>query len=422
MLTALSAACADSAMVILHGTPHPLNLWTMLVGASTTDRKTTATKLAVDRLEQIDSTARRIQRIFGSPEGFLEALAEEPCSLLYISEGAAFFEQREASYWRHAKGMFMDLYDYTPMFRRRLAKREIEIENPRLSILSACAQPLLDHHSKMTDWLGGFLPRFLMIMGEKTEFRPSLRTNRVAEKQIEDQIFKVWNHNWGPISVSSAAQHTLESFSYEINAEMEAFPQNLHPALNRLPESTIRLSALYEIAQFSADPPNGIVMVSNTSAQHAVALCRASRDAALMPLAELTEGRTVARELTRIETVIRQMGLAGLSRTKILRNAHIHARQLDEILTTLTERESVYTRHDQKTSKNGRPKTVYVHVEAKSDAVRAATNIAIDPEPGAVWISLDGEHPDRIDGLAPSAVDENGDPLPEPDDDPERWN
>jgi len=403
ILTTISTACADTAVLILDGAPHALNIWTMIVGQSSVDRKTTATRLAVDRLEAV--LERRIQRIFGSPEGFISALQDEPTSLLYISEGASFFEQRDASYWRHAKGMFMDLYDYSPMFRRRLAKTELVIEHPRLSILSACALTLLDHHSKLTDWLGGFLPRFLMIMGDKTEFLPATRADKTAEKSIEDQIFNIHNHNWGPISISSLARQTLEQFSYEIYQDLSAYPDNLHPALNRLPEASLRLAAIYEIASQAAQVPRGVLMVTNTSAQHAVALCRESRDVALLRLAELAEGNGVSRELMNIETLVRRSSLAGVSRSDILRGAHIHADHLDRIIHTLVERDSITV--GSRPSKRGPQRTVYIHAQARADQVRASRNQAIDPEPTAFIAVLDLSQPDDLRGVAELHPDED---------------
>ena len=404
MLTTIAAAVADTASLIVAGDPHPLNIWTMLVGRSSADRKTTATRLAVSRLEHVCN--ERVQRIYGSPEGFISNLEQEPCALLYIPEGQAFFEQREASYWRHAKGIFMDLYDYTETFRRQLAKTEIEVKNPRLSLLSACAQPLLDYHTKPTDWLGGFLPRFLMVMGTPREFKPGTRANQSAEKRIEDMLYNVHNASWGNIACTSTAQQVLESFAYEIYGEIDAYPEGLHPSLHRLGETATRLSALYEISFHADDPPQGkITMVSAVAAQHAVALCRESRDIALMALAELSSGVGAARDLDRTEAVIRQYGLRGVSRSELLRLTKMKTRDFDSITDTLVERDAIGYRQ---VATSGRPVTMYVHVEAQADAVRSSRNLAIDPEP-TTWISVEGESDHVLDGLADVERDDDDD-------------
>lgn len=405
MLTTIASVAADTATLIIAGDLHPLNIWTMLVGKSSADRKTTATRLAVSRLEAVCGS--RIQRIFGSPEGFISHLEDEPCTLLYIPEGQAFFEQREASYWRHAKGLFMDLYDYTPVFKRRLAKSELVVKDPRLSLLSACAQPLLDYHTKPTDWLGGFLPRFLMIMGEKRPYQATTRANHQVERRLEELLYNVWNEKWGPIACSSAAQKVLSDFGYEINGEMDAYPEGLHPSLHRLCEAANRLAALYEISFHADDPPCGkITMVSATAAQHAVALCRESRDTALIALAELSSGVGVARELDRAEAFIRQRGLRGMARSELLRLTKMKARDLESITETLIEREAIGFR---KVITGGRPVARYVHVEAKADAVRSSRNLAIDPEP-TTWICVEGEADHVLDGLADVERDDDDDP------------
>lgn len=429
MATTIATAVGDTAHLVLDGSIHPLNIWTMIVGQSSSDRKTTATKLAVDRLET--AIESRILRIFGSPEGFIDSLQDEPCSMLYISEGAAFFEQREAGYWRHAKGMFMDLYDHTPYFRRKLAKREIEIQNPRLSILSACAFQLLDYHTRVNDWLGGFLPRFLMIMGDKMPFRPLFRENANASRQIEGLLFNVYHHPWGAIACSTEAAAVLSRFAYEINDSIPAFHDNLHPSLNRLPEMSVRLSAIYEIAKHAHNPSASThLMVSAESAQHAVALCRESRDRALVHLAETTEINQEARDILRVETIVRRYGLVGLKRRDLLRKARMQSKRLDDIITTLIERESIKVTHEKTLSKKGgRPAVRYVHTEAEADELRAAQNLAIDPEPKA-WIPVEdwATDPPVLDGLP---IEDEEDERKyvwssmtddDDDDDPTRWN
>lgn len=402
ILTTISAVCADTGLLMHRDAVHPLNIWTMIVGRSSVDRKTTAVRLAVDRLANV--AAERILDIAGSPEGFLQGLKEEPCALLHVPEGAAFFEQTKANYWSHAKGLFMDLYDYKLLYRRRLARETLEIENPRLAILCACAAPLLDHYSKLVDWLGGFLPRFLMIMGDKTDDSVSLRGDPGRQSAIQDQIFNIFNHQWGQISCSLQAGTVLEQFNVEIMNDLGGCPENLHPALVRLPETALRLSALYEIAAHAAQPPQGTLQVSLDSAHCAVALCRESRDQALLRLAEMAES-PAARELTRIETLIRLSGVPGMTRKQLVRRSKLRKRDLDQLIETLVDGELITVRKGA-TPQRGPAPSIYTHTSAQDDAVRSSRNQIIDPEPTA-WIPVEGPGEAILNGLPWSDDDDD---------------
>ncbi len=418
ILSAISAACADTAKLIYKGVPHPLNVWVMLLGKSSSDRKTTAARLALDHLEHV--TPQRIQRIYGSPEGFTKLLQQEPCSVLYVPEGGSFFGQTSSSYWRHAKGMFMDLYDYTTEFKRKLSHEEIVVHNPRLTILSACALQLLDHHSNLTDWLGGFLPRFLLISGERTEFKASEQADPQRRDLIRTLLDRVYKSPRGVMACSSAAEKILDDFAYEIFNEISDFPDNLHPLLNRLPPTAIRCSALYEIAAQAGQPPAGSTVISAASARCAVALCRASRDYTHRGLAEITEDQGPRRDMTRVESLIRATGVAGIPRQNLFRATRMRKHILDPIIDALLEGELIDIQRARTSTKSG---TIYVHVRAKEDAVRQVRNGADDPTakisivvigdeediPGDFFSSFDEREDERAEVVAPS---EGNDPQP----------
>ena len=372
MVTAMASLCADNAKLVIENAPFPLHVWTMLVGKSTVDRKTTSTRLAISRVEAV--TPNRVQRIYGSPEGIMQGMVSFPCICLYVPEGGAFFAQREASYWRHARDIFMDLYDYTDTFTRRLVKETISVKNPRISILAACAYPLLERYTRDTDWVGGFLARFLMIGGEPQAFKSRMRHDTVVEKRIEDALQNVLSHDWGTMGCTGGARRILDDFAAEIHAEVDTYAAGLAPSLNRLPEMSNRLAGLFEIAYHAPSPPPAgkILLVSLESAQCAVALCRTSRDDALRHLGELTVAPGVSRELARVEGIIRRSGIAGIDRTILLRATRVHAKDLDRIMHTLCEQETVtYSIHQPKTAQ-GRVSTRIVHIQAAADVQRLA--------------------------------------------------
>lgn len=422
MLTSIAAVCADTARLVVDNHPYPLHVWSMLIGDSTSDRKTTASRLAISRIESIST--ERVQRIYGSPEGILQSLVIHPCITLYVPEGGAFFAQREASYWKHARDIFMDLYDYTTVFERRLVKETIKVKNPRISILAACAFPLLERYTRDTDWLGGFLARFLLIAGRPLPFKQRMRTDPKVEAGIEQQINNIFKKPWGNMAMTTGARRVLDDFSTEIHNEATLFPPGIAPSLNRLPETANRLAALYEIASHAASPPpSGVVLVKQESAACAAALCRASRDEALTRVGGLTEKSGVSRELSELETLIRRTGLGGMTRSELIRRLRIHARDLDKLLHTLSEAELIeYV--VARSGNAGRPTTRFVHAEAKADVQRIQQQAQQTVQ--AAWVDLSGAEPPCLDNLpafngVPLGVAHNGDD--DDDDDGGRdWN
>ncbi len=394
----MASVCADQSQLIIEDTPYPLHIWTMLVGRSSQDRKTTSAQLAISRITA--KWAHRVIQIHGSPEAIVNDLVVNPCVTLYVPEGQAFFEQREAGYWKHARGMFMELYDYKTKFERKLVRETITVKNPRVSILAATARPLLERYTKDTDWLGGFLARFLMIGGDPQKFQPKRRTNISTEQRIEHLIHNVFSTDWGTMGCTSGAAKVLDDFSYEIHKEMEAFPAGLHPSLSRLADTARRLAALYEIAYQADSPPKKgrTVVVSAYSAECARDLCRASRDHALAGLADTTVSDVWMKNLQRVETIIRQSGPAGILRMIITRKTRLRARDLDDLLRTLLEGGLIRIQI-RPPSGAGRPANVFVHKDAQGDTDRRATYSVAQSLGAGMFISWQDPNKTDISGL-----------------------
>lgn len=294
----------------------------------------------------------------------------------------------------------MDLYDYKTKFERKLVRETITVKNPRVSILAATARPLLERYTKDTDWLGGFLARFLMIGGEPRTFQPKRRTNPALEQRIEHLINNVFKTEWGTMGCTSGAATVLDEFSYEIHSELDAFAAGLHPSLSRLADTARRLAALYEIAYQADSPPKKgrTVVVSAYSAECARDLCRASRDHALASLAETTVSDVWMRNLQRVENIIRGAGLAGILRMIVTRRTRLRARELDDLLRTLLEGGDIRI-EVRRPSGAGRPANVFVHKDAQGDQDRRAAYAVAQSLGAGMFISWQDPNKTDISGL-----------------------
>lgn len=401
MATTMAALCADRASLVIEATPYPLHLWTMLIGRSTIDRKTTSTRLAIGPME--DLYPNRVARVYGSPEGLWNHMNQHPCLCIYVPEGGAFFAQREAGYWRHAKDIWMDLYDYQKNgVTRQLAKQSITINKPRVSMLAATAYPLLQRYTRDTDWLGGFLARFLMISGEPGTPKPRLTSDPKVELHIQGLLKNVFQTDWGVMGITTQARAILDEFADEIRAGLDEFAPGLHPALNRLPDTAHRLAAIYEISAQAASPPakGRIVLVGADAAAGAVSLCRASRDQTLVHLAELTETNPQKQVRAQIETIIRRAGIGGITRAGLLRATRLRADELEKWVSTLDAAQTIsYTVSTPTKASGGRTVTRYVHAEAAADAQKLQQAAAKNPRQRASWVDLSGKTPPNLSSL-----------------------
>jgi len=112
------------------------NLWGLVLGDSTLTRKTTAMKMAVDILNQIDPNV--IVATDGSPEGLLTGLEQRPnkVSVFYKDEVSGFFDSiNRKDYLAGMPEILTALYDVPPIYTRLLRKSTIRIEQPAFSFL-----------------------------------------------------------------------------------------------------------------------------------------------------------------------------------------------------------------------------------------------------------------------------------------------
>jgi len=146
------------------------NLYTLLVGRSGEDQKSTA--IGIGRSLLHEAAAPLIGDYFGSPEGLIESLSNANSQMIPVSEFGAFLAQAQTGYMQPLKAMLADLWDCQPQQRARANNRTIRVDNPRLSVLAACSLPYLESYTLQADWKGGFMGRFLCLYARRERIDP----------------------------------------------------------------------------------------------------------------------------------------------------------------------------------------------------------------------------------------------------------
>lgn len=374
LLPAIGALVADDAILMIDDTPYPLNVWTMLVGRSTQDRKTTAASMAIRYVQRLYE--HRVFSPYGSPEGILRTLVEAPCACLYAPEGGNLFDQLNASYWRHARGMFMQLYDYNEKYTRKLSNEVMTIENPRLSMLVACAKSILAHSTIESDWHGGLMARFLMVSGAPLSFQTKYRRSERVEQRLTDLARNIYKTQWGPMLATTGACQVFDKFSYDVHIAIDKYPEIVQPAIARLPDMAKRIAALYTLALHAENPPpvGHVTLVDSESASHAVALCAVSCEETLLKTGAEIGGRTLIGT-ARLENIVREAGVHGIARSELLRRTGLTAAQMTQAVAILESEGTISAMRQGRREGPGRPKTIYVHASAEADVThkKAAT-------------------------------------------------
>jgi hypothetical protein len=345
------------------------NLWGLVLGASTIDRKTTAMEMAKGVLWEIDNQA--VLATDGSAEGLLQGLSIRPgrVSVFHKDEVSGLFKSINKKDWM--SGMpetFAQLYDVPRNYTRMLRKETVEIHDPVFIFFGGGIKD--EVFSSLSDdyVLSGFLPRFLVVIGEQdiTKIRPTTHNTTaglVARQKVIDSLSEARdgfgsNIPTGAIKVGGqtinladigdtvrcdavltdeaweayqAIEATMVAAAYESYYKLLALP-----TFERLSRSLLKLSLL--IAASRQEPQEGTFDVELRDVRNAARFVqRWGRDSIDLML---NAGKTsTLRQLEKIRRHIASK--PGIYKTDLMRLTHLSSREMNEILMTLVDRGEV---------------------------------------------------------------------------------
>ena len=137
------------------------NLWVVLLGPSSTFRKTTTVKQVrrtLGRLTEGDPHGLLFPDEF-SKEALVSRLAERAQGLLTYSEFSGALAAMGRDYMSGTKELLADLYDSPPKYQRTVGNRTITAQNVCIGILAASQTDWLLEKIKESDIRGGFMAR-----------------------------------------------------------------------------------------------------------------------------------------------------------------------------------------------------------------------------------------------------------------------
>lgn len=170
-LAALSATCPQT-LHLGFGTRICPNIFAMAVGHSGDDRKTSAVKKAATLLSL--AVPEVLVGDPGSAPGMVDGFEHQAVQVLVYDEFGNFLRSAgTGTHMEPLKTTFNQLYDAPPSLSRRKANgKGVSAQEPRLTILAACANTYLESFTDLIDWGGGFMNRWFLLNAARERLYP----------------------------------------------------------------------------------------------------------------------------------------------------------------------------------------------------------------------------------------------------------
>jgi hypothetical protein len=339
----------------------PTNIYTLLLGDSTTSRKSTTKDLARD--VQALAIPDSLSADHFSPEGFIEMLASRPndCTTVFIDEFGELLSKLHSKHMAGLRGLLLTCYSGDDYRYRRHSKRGKDgtrhddadvIVGPHLSIVAATT-PAVFETLTASDVTGGLLPRFAIVAPQrKPERKPFFAVTGDTELQRAALAADLQRlHRWStdaprPVNFAAAALDLLDAFAAALEAESAS--DILKAMLARLVPMAVKVAMLAAAGRPDATDRRDLD-VSAADADAAITVARRWQAYATAFAQRIGES-DFERIVRRVVRIVESRG--RLPRTTIAQNTHVPKRVLDDVAATLMDRGLVKVT---KTPKRGAP-------------------------------------------------------------------
>jgi hypothetical protein len=337
------------------------NLWGLVLGDSTLTRKTTAMRMCMDLIQEIDQDM--ILATDGSVEGILTGLSLRPSqtSIFYKDEVSGFFDSmNRKDYLAGMPETLTQLYDVPKLLNRRLRKETITIQSPIFIFFGGGIKDKV--YSLISDEyiLSGFLPRFLIVSGDADVSK--IRTTGPATPEImelrQDVLRDVANLYEVYVRVQAVeiagqnvemnavvdAELTSDAWKRYQQLEMDMVkaasdsPVSMLalPTFERMSRSVLKMAVLAGATR--QEPQEGRIEIEENDVNYAASFMQKWGNHTIDLIQN--SGRTTAQRIVdRILEAIERS--PGISRSKIMQHYKLRKREMDEIQGTLEDRGQV---------------------------------------------------------------------------------
>lgn len=332
------------------------NLWFMILADTTLTRKSTAMDIATDLLIEVDSDI--VMATDGSIEGLMQGLSTRPGrpSMFLRDEFSGLLEQiTKKDYYAGMAEVLTKLYD-GKLQKRMLRKETIEVRDPVLIVFAGGIRTRVQQLLKFDHISSGFIPRFLFLTAESDASRvrplgPPTDLDTSGREALIDQMTELYNfYHAATITVlangvqipgqkrvdATLTQEAWDRYNIFERQMLDAGlkterPELMTPLFDRLAKSTLKATILLAAARKLSDT----IEIGLDDVLLAIKYAGEWRDYAIDVVNGV--GKSVAEN--QLETVMDNIKRTpGISRSRLMRNYHLTAREADAIFSTLEQR------------------------------------------------------------------------------------
>jgi hypothetical protein len=349
--TAVSAAISPWIDLVVFNKPHPLHMFTLLIGASAARKST-----AIDLVNLVTSPvwaplSQRGQRIYSygsaSPEGMLEDLSNEPNRLVLVSEWTQWHVATTGSkYWTGFSDLPNVLYDGWDLNRTLTRGRRLQIKRPRVSLLGASTPAQINASVTRHHWLAGIFARYITLHQERPP-SASMVIQR-EEPELVERLRDRYAELVKPSSVtqaflSGAAWSTFKDWSQNILPQLsQHVPERIAPTLGRMQEHALRLATAFEASMVYPAP----VTVSHDSMLKAIQLIELGTKSLIAEFAAIPDLDQERTPLHKMRMLLRAAGPGGITRRELIRKLSLDVKQLAGVIDTLKQSGELAEQHE----------------------------------------------------------------------------
>ncbi len=338
------------------------NLWFMILADTTLTRKTTAMDMSMDLVMDIDPDA--LLATDGSIEGLLSAMATRPGrpSVFLRDEFSGLLEQMsKKDYMAGMAELLTKLYDGKTQ-KRLLRKETVEVKEPVLIVFAGGIKNKVQSLLTLEQVSSGFMPRFIFITAESdiSRLKPLgpptqvTRNNGEAVRNELTDIFEFYSRTQTmTIKDGKVQQEVRHNFTAQLTEdawvrynELEHLmleqglksrqPDVMTPTYDRLSKSILKAAVLLASARREEVPT-----VTKDDILRAIFYGEQWKRYADEVISNVGLGQ-VERQLQTICRYIEKR--PGVSRSVLMQNYHLSARESDQIFNTLEQRGLIIAR------------------------------------------------------------------------------
>lgn len=355
----LSTLCAQGITCnTTYGVVQP-NLWGLILGDSTLSRKTTAMKMAMSFVEEIDKD--RILATDATAEGLMSGLAGRPqqVSVFFRDEISGFFDSiKNKQYMSNMPELMTQLYDVPPILSRKLRKETFTVTSPVFIFFGGGIKDRTYSLISEDMIMSGFIPRFLTVSGT-TDLTNIRRTGPAKANIIEKRgeiaqalhsLYESYNQT-GSFMLAGTKVHDvpqqIEAMLSDdawtrygdieekmwTTANASVISELALPTYERTSRSLLKMAML--IAAIRREPVDNVLEVYDEDV--AIAAKYIQRWLPYTVDLLVNSGRTTSQRL--LDNVLGAVRKEpGILRGKVMQHYHLSRREMDEVQNTLEDR------------------------------------------------------------------------------------